>query len=161
MRCTIVKKPFARFQNKINSKDTEELEQASDLLSNISKLKQHLCNYNANGVFTIVVYNSDDPRNIIKLIETLDLEELFSVTRDYVSKSNVWWHSVVESKETMTVHKNLCMSLLFFENKIEPKLYAIVMDKFKTYPAQEKIDPLYYIMIIELILNGGILIALL
>ena len=62
------------------------------------------------------------------------------VTRDDVVKSNVWWHSVVEGDDAMTVHKNLRMSLLFFKNNVKAKLHATVMDEIDKYKPQKRED---------------------
>lgn len=127
MKRIVVKTPFSKFQNQIDLKDTKELVEASDLLANISKLKQHLRNYNADDALKILQYEDDNPSDVGKPVDILNLEKK-SVTRDEVSKSKIWWHSVVEVDNTMTVYENLQMSLLFFKNNVEQKLHSTVMD---------------------------------
>ena len=160
MKRTIVKKPFTRFQNNIDLKNAEELIEASDLLANISKVKQHLRDYSADDVFNVFRFDEDTPSDVTGPVNILDLEKLFLVTRDDVAKLNVWWHSVVSGDDAMTVHENLRLSLLFFENNVESKLHATVMDELEKYTPQEKGGPLYFIIFIELILNDGVSIAL-
>lgn len=162
MRRTIVKKPFQRFNNKIDLKDADELIEASDLLANIGKLRQHLRDYDADDVFTIVKYDKKDPGNLSadSFTDILNLEKLFSVTRDEVAESNTWWHSVIEGEDAVTVHENLRMSLLFFENNVESKLHLTIMDEIEKFLPQERGGPLYFIILIEMILNDGVSIAL-
>lgn len=52
------------------------------------------------------------------------------------------------------------MSLLFFENNVEPKLHLTIMDEIDKYSPQEKGEHLYYIIFMELILKDGVSIAL-
>ena len=160
MKRTVVKKPFTRFQNKIEIKDADELIEASDLLANIDKLNQHLRDYDADDVFNVMDYHEATPGDILESTNILELEQLFRVTRDEVAKSNVWWHSVLDGDDAITAHENLRMSLLFFENNVEPKLHSTVMDELDKFSPQEKGGPLYYIILIELILNDGVSIAL-
>ena len=60
----------------------------------------------------------------------------------------------------MAVHKNLRMPLLFVKNNVQAKLHATVMNEIDKYKLQEKGGPLYYIILIELMLNDGVSIAL-
>ena len=71
-----------RFQNKTDLKDAEEIIEESDPLSNISRLNQHLRDYDADDVFHVVRYASNDPGSIDddNLVNILELEKLFSVT---------------------------------------------------------------------------------
>ena len=71
-------------------KDAEELVEASDLLANIGKLVQHLCDYDADNVFNIITYDENDPSDVSVPVNILNLEKLFLVNLDDVAKSNVW-----------------------------------------------------------------------
>lgn len=162
MKRTVVKNPFSRFQNKMDVKNAEELIEASDLLANISKLIQHLQDYDADDVFTVLLYDEKNPGNVGEddFTDILNLENLFLVTCDDVAKSNVWWHSVVEGDNSITVHENLRMSLLFFENNVKTKLHQTIMDELEKFTPQQRGGLLYYIILIKIILNDGVSIVL-
>ena len=109
--------------------------EVSDFLANIGKLSQHLWDYGADDVFTVLNYNEKNPGNVTQsnFTDILNLEKLCSVTCKNASKSNVWWHSVVEGDEDITVNENLRMSPLFFDNNAEIKLNLTIMDEIKKY----------------------------
>lgn len=70
---TFVKKPFPKFQNNIDLKNAKELIEASDFLANISKLKQHLRDYNVDDVFNVFKYDKNTPSDIKDPVKILDL----------------------------------------------------------------------------------------
>ena len=112
-------------------KDTEELINASDLLANIIKFKKHLCDYNIDDFICIFRYKEDNSTNMTVPIDILDLDKLFTVTKNDVTKLYILWRSVVSGDKVMVVIKNLRISLLFSKNNIDPKLHTIVMDELE------------------------------
>ena len=77
MERTNVKKPFTRFENKVDLKDVKEFVEAFGLIENIGKLLQHLCDYDADDVFNIITYGEKDPSNVSAPENILNLEKYF------------------------------------------------------------------------------------
>ena len=128
--------------------DEDALQDTLEISYKITRIQEHLIDYDADGVFNIVKPEEQDPVKIADKQNDL-FEDYMILTPKAVGKSNRWYNTYVDLQDQPWIPENLRISEQLLANNMSNSLWQAIQQEYHSYPVAEQGGPLLFIIMMK------------